>query len=129
MAQSFVQAGQMEKAEKAFREGLAEHSEDPMLLLGLGDVLIQQGKIKEGSAAYQRIIELNRDAVSVYLNRMGHTLARAHYHREAAGAFKKAITHDPQNPFYYIALSESYKSLGDLERAAEALRQAQRINK
>jgi tetratricopeptide (TPR) repeat protein len=128
MTQSLVQAGQMEKAEKVFREGLTEHSDDPMLLLGLGDVLIQQGKLKEGSAAYQRTIELNCDAAGVYLNRLGNTLARAHYHREAVGAFKKAIAHDPQNPFYYMALSESCQSLGDLEMAAEALRQAQRIN-
>jgi len=127
-AQAFLQAGQMEKAEMAFREGLAEYKDDPMLLLRLGDVLIQQGKIQEGSEAYQRTIEMNRDAAGVYLNRLGHTLARAHYHREAVGAFKKAIAHDPQNPFYYMALSESCRSLGDLEMAAEALRQAQRIN-
>ncbi|PKN60628.1 MAG: hypothetical protein CVU53_02125 [Deltaproteobacteria bacterium HGW-Deltaproteobacteria-11] len=127
MAHVYLDAGRLEKAEAAFRQGLAEHSGDPMLLLGLGDVLIQQGKLKEGSAAYQRIIELNRDAAGVYLNRLGHTLARAHCHREAVSAFKRAIAHDPQNPFYYIALSESCRSLGDMEMAAEALGQAQRI--
>jgi tetratricopeptide (TPR) repeat protein len=99
-----------------------------MLLLGLGDVLIQQGKLKEGSAVYGRILEKDCNAAGVYLNRLGHTLARAHYHLEAVEVFKKAIALDAHNPFYYIALSESYKSLGDLERAAEALRQAQRIN-
>ncbi|MFH1080542.1 MAG: tetratricopeptide repeat protein [Pseudomonadota bacterium] len=128
MAQSFLQANQMEKAEKAFRNGLSEHNDAPMLLLGLGDVLIQQGKLKEGSAVYQRAVELSRDAAGVYLNRLGHTLARAHYYLEAIGAFKKAIAHDPQNPFYYMALSESYQSLGNLEMAAETLHQAQRIH-
>jgi tetratricopeptide (TPR) repeat protein len=124
MAQSFVQTGQMEKAEAAFREGLTEHSDDPVLLLGLGDVLIQQGKLKEGVAAYQRTIELNRDVAGMYSNRLGHTLARAHHHREAVAAFKQAIASDPKNPFYYTALSESYQSLGNAEAAAEALRQA-----
>ncbi len=124
MAQCFIQAGQMEKAERAFREGLAEHSDDPMLLLGLGDVLIQQGKLQEGLAAYQRTIDLNSDAAGVYSNRLGHTLSRAHYHREAVAAFKKAIAYDPKNPFYYNALSESYQSLGDPEAAAKVLRQA-----
>jgi tetratricopeptide (TPR) repeat protein len=124
MAQSFIQAGQMEKAERAFLEGLAEHSDDPMLLLGLGDVLIQQGKLKEGLAAYQRTIDLNRDAVGMYSNRLGHTLARAHHHREAVAAFKQAIAYDPTNPFYCLALSESYRSLGNEEATAEALRQA-----
>jgi tetratricopeptide (TPR) repeat protein len=127
-AQAFLQAGQMEKAEIAFREGLAEYKDDPMLLMGLGDVLIQQGKLSEGSAVYERIMELDHNAAGVYLNRLGHTLARAHYHHEAVGVFKRAIALDAQNPFYHIALSESYQSLGNPEAATEALRQAQRIN-
>jgi tetratricopeptide (TPR) repeat protein len=129
MAHVYQDTGQLEKAEDALRQCLAEHSGDPMLLMGLADVLIKLGKIEEGSAVYERIMEADRNAAGVYLNRLGHTLARDHYHREAVGAFKKAIAHDPQNPFYYMALSESYQSLGDLEMAAEALRQAQRINK
>ena len=129
MAHVYLHAGQMEKAEEAFRQGLAEHKGDPMLLMGLGDVLIQQGKLSEGAAVYERIMELDHNAASVYLNRLGHTLARAHYHHEAVGVFKKAIALDAQNPFYHIALSESYQSLGNPEAAAEALRQAQRINK
>lgn len=127
MAHSFIQAGQMQKAEKAFREGLTERSDDPILLLGLGDVLIQQGKLKAGTAAYQRTIKLNRNAAGVYLNRLGHTLARTHHHREAVRAFKQAVMHDPHNPFCYMALSESYQSLGAPEMAVEALHQAQRI--
>jgi tetratricopeptide (TPR) repeat protein len=129
MAHVYLDAGQMEKAEEAFRQGLAEHKGETLLLMGLGDVLIQQGKLSEGSAVYERIAEQDHNAAGVYLNRLGHTLARAHYHHEAVGVFKKAIALDAQNPFYHIALSESYQSLGNTEAAAEALRQAQRINK
>ena len=129
MAHVYLHAGQMEKAEEAFRQGLTEREGDPMLLMGLGDVLIQQGKLSEGSAVYERIMELDPNAAGVYLNRLGHTLARARYHLEAVGVFKRAIALDAQNPFYHIALSESYQSLGNAEAAAEALRQAQRINK
>jgi tetratricopeptide (TPR) repeat protein len=124
MAHVYQDSGQLEKAEDAFRNGLAEHSGDTMLLMGLGDVLIQRGKLEEGSAVYEKIMELNQNAAGVYLNRLGHTLARAHYHLEAVGVFKKAIALDAQNPFYYMALSESYQSLGNAEAAAEALRQA-----
>jgi len=53
MAYVFLQADQPEKAEQAFRQGLAERSNDPMLQSGLGDVLIQQGKWDEGSAVYE----------------------------------------------------------------------------
>ena len=127
MAHAYIQAGQMGRAEKAFRQGLAERNDDPMLHLGLGDILIQRGKLEEGSAAYEKTIALNRNAAGVYLNRLGHTLARANYHLEAVGAFKKAIAVDARNPFYYLALSESYQSLGYTEKAAEALRQAEQI--
>ncbi len=127
MAHACIQAGQLGKAEKAFRQGLAEGNDDPMLHLGLGDVLIQQGKLEAGSAAYEKAMSLNCNAAGVYLNRLGHTLARADYHLEAVGAFKKAITLDAQNPFYYLALSESYRSLGHEEKAVEALRQAEQI--
>jgi tetratricopeptide (TPR) repeat protein len=127
MAHVYLDAGQMEKAEEAFRQGLAEHKGETLLLMGLGDVLIQQGKLSEGSAVYEGIAERDQKAAGVYLNRLGHTLARAHYHAEAVGVFKKAIALDAQNPFYYIALSESYQSLGNTEAAAEALQQAEKI--
>jgi tetratricopeptide (TPR) repeat protein len=124
MVHVYQDTGQLEKAEEALRQGLAEHSGDPMLLMELADVLIKQGKIEEGSAVYGSIMEVDRNAAGVYLNRLGHTLARAHYHQEAVAVFKKAIALDARNPFYSIALSESYQSLGNAEAAAEALRQA-----
>jgi len=129
MAHVYQDAGRLEEAEEALRQGLDEHSGDPMLLMGLGDVLIRQGKLEEGSAVYERLLELDRKSAGVYLNRLGHTLARAHCHREAVSAFKRAIAHDPKNPFYYMALCESYHSLGDTEAAAEALRLDKRIKK
>ena len=129
MAQSFLEAGQAEKAETALRDGLAEHNDDPILLLGLGDVLIRQGKISEGSEAYEKVIALDPDASGVYLNRLGHTLARARRHREAVAAFRSALAHDPQNPFYGLALSESCRALGDPEPASEALRPSQQVKR
>jgi pentatricopeptide repeat protein len=122
MAHAFQDAGQLEKSEEALRRGLAESRGDLALLMGLGDILIRQGKLEEGSAVYERIIALESNAAGVYLNRLGRTLARAQYHREAIDVLKKAIALDAQNPFHYIALSESYRSLGDLEAAADALR-------
>jgi len=127
MAHACLRAGQPERAEKAFRQGLAERNDDPMLQSGLGDVLIQQGKPDEGSAVYERIIASDRASAEGYLNRLGHSLARFHYHREAVGAFKRAIALDARNPFYYLALAESYRLLGQTEAAANALRQAERI--
>lgn len=124
MAHVYQDAGQLEKAEEVLRQALAGHSDDPMLLMGLGDILIRRGKPEEGSAVYERVMTLESNAAGVYLNRLGRTLARAHYHLEAVAVFKKAIALDAQNPFYYVALSESYQSLGNVEAAAEALRKA-----
>lgn len=90
MAHVYHDAGHPEKAEEAFRQGLAVNEDNPVLLMGLGDVLIQQGKLAEGSAVYEGIMALDRNAAGVYLNRLGHTLARARYHREAIAVFEKA---------------------------------------
>jgi pentatricopeptide repeat protein len=126
MAHVYHDAGQLEKAEESFRQGLSEQDGDLALLMSLGDVLIQQGKLEEGSSVYERIIALDSNDAGVYLNRLGRTLARAHYYPEAVDVFKKAVALDPQNPFHYLSLSESCKSLDNAEAAAEALRHAER---
>jgi tetratricopeptide (TPR) repeat protein len=129
MAQAYLQAGRPEKAETAYRQGLDENGNDPMLLMGLGDVLLQQGKLEEGSAIYERAVALGGRRAGAYLHRLGNMLARAQYHAEAVESYKKAIALDPQTPFYYLALAESYRSLGDPDSAADVLWQLQQISR
>jgi tetratricopeptide (TPR) repeat protein len=127
MANAYLQAGQMERAEKAYRSGLTLENNDPLLQLSLGDLLIRQGRQVEGESAYDKAIEMNSASAGAYLNRLGNTLARTGCHQDAVAAFKKAIALDGQNPFYYLYLSESYQALGRAEDAIAALRQAEAV--
>jgi tetratricopeptide (TPR) repeat protein len=124
MAHVYEDAGLLQESEEALRQGLAEHGSDLALLMGLGDILIRQGKPEDGLAVYERIMELQPNTAGVYLNRLGRTLARSRYHREAIEVLNRAIALDAQNPFHYIALSDCYLSLGDEDAAADALRRA-----
>ena len=102
LAYAYLQAGQEARAERTFRQCLTENADEPFLYLSLGDVLIDQGKLTDGMATYEKAMALNEAATGVYLNRLGNTLARADHHLEAIETFKKAIALEPKNSFYYL---------------------------
>jgi tetratricopeptide (TPR) repeat protein len=127
LAHVYRQAGQQPRAERIYRRCLRDHDEKTLLHLNLGDVLIDQGKLKEGIASYEKAMAHNEADAGVYLNRLGNSLARTGRHREAVETFKKAISREPTNAFYYLYLAESYRALGQTDRAEETVLQAQSI--
>jgi len=129
LAHAYLQAGQVARAERTFRQCLTENADEPFLYLSLGDVLIDQGKLTDGMATYEKAMALNEAATGVYLNRLGNTLARADHHLEAIETFKKAIALEPKNSFYYLYLAESYRALGQADRAEETVEQAENIKR
>ena len=112
LANVYFNAGHVTRAEKVYRKCLEVQFDEPMYQCGLGDILIRQGKIDDALDAYEKAVQMNSVSGGAYYNRLGNTLARGNYHLQAIDAFKKAITVDPQNPFYYIHLAESYTALG-----------------
>ena len=129
LAYAYLQAGQEARAERTFRQCLTENADEPFLYLSLGDVLIDQGKLTDGMATYEKAMALNEAATGVYLNRLGNTLARADHHLEAIETFKKAIALEPKNSFYYLYLAKSYRALGQADRAEETVEQAESIKR
>ncbi len=112
LANVYTNAGHDRRAEMAFRKCLEFRFDDPMYRCGLGDVLVRLGKIEDAESEYEKAVDLNRVSSGAYYNRFGNTLARENYHLQAIEAFKKAIIADPENPFYYIHLAESYNESG-----------------
>jgi tetratricopeptide (TPR) repeat protein len=127
LAHAYLQAGQAARAERIYRQCLRERNDDPFLYLSLGDILIHRGELADGMAAYEKAAALNEGATGAYLNRLGNTLARANRHAEAVATFKKAIALEPTNTFYYLYLAESYRALGQTDRVAETVLQAESI--
>jgi len=127
LANVYFNSGQDERAERAFRKCLEFRLDEPLYHCSLGDILVRLGKIEDAESAYEAAVDLNRISSGAYYNRFGNTLARENYHLPAIEAFKKAITADPENPFYYIHLAESYTEIGLPDMAEKIYRQAESL--
>ncbi len=127
LAYVYRQEGQPARAERIYRRCLKDYDDGPLLHLSLGDVLIDQEKLAEGMASYDRAIARNQAEAGVYLNRLGNALARAGHHPEAVETFRRAISLEPGNAFYYLYLAESYRALGRHDQAEEAILLAESI--
>ena len=127
LAHVYRQEGQPARAERIYRECLKDHGDRPLLHLSLGDVLIDQGKLAEGMASYENAVARNEAEAGVYLNRLGNALARTGHHPKAVETFRRAISREPENAFYYLYLAESYRALGQTDRAEEMVLQAESI--
>ena len=127
LANAYFNAGHAEMAERTFRKCLEFQFDEPMYHCGLGDVLVKQGKIDDAEGAYEKAAQLDHVSSSVYYNRFGNTLARGNFHLQAIEIFKKAIAVDPENPFYYIHLAESYAAIGLPDMAEKTYRKAESL--
>ncbi|MEN6321749.1 MAG: tetratricopeptide repeat protein [Syntrophaceae bacterium] len=112
LAHVYVSAGHAIRAEKVYRKCLEFQFNEPLYHCGLGDILIKQGKVNDALDEYKKAVQMNSASGGAYYNRLGNALAREHYYLQAIEAFKKAITVDPHNPFYYVHLADSYTALG-----------------
>jgi tetratricopeptide (TPR) repeat protein len=78
----------------------------------LGDALVDLCRVSEAQVQYDVAVDGDKSSAGAYYNRLGNTLARAHYHSAAVEAFRKALTIEPGNPVYARHLALSYKHLG-----------------
>ena len=81
----------------------------------------------EGMTSYENAIQLDPAFCGSYYNRLGNVLTEESCHHEAIAAFSKAIAADPENPFYYLRLAESYKNEGLDDRAEEIYEKAKTV--
>lgn len=106
------QYGHCGKAEEALRKSIEINRNHPATHCTLGDILIKQDKVAEGMASYENAVRLDPTSQGSYYNRLGNVLTDNSHHRDARAAYRKAIAADPENPFYYLRLAESYKNEG-----------------
>ena len=127
LGEVYLKAGQYERSEKAFRKCLKYSPDNPFYHCNLGDILVKQGKLENANAAYENAVRIDPESTGTFCNRFGNSLATEHYHFKAINIFRKAISADPQNPFYYLRLAESCVAEGLIEMAEEALQQAKTL--
>ncbi len=119
--------GHYGKAEEALRKSIEIKGKHPATHCSLGDILIKQGKVDEGMASYENAVGFDAESEGSYHNRLGNILTEESFHHEAIAAFSKAIAAEPENPFYYLRLAESYKNEGLGDKADEIYKKAKTI--
>ena len=121
---AFFQAEQYERAEIYLKRSLECLSDQPLIHCALGDVFIKQEKLDDANLSYETATDLDPTSRGAYYNRLGNMLANERNHMMAINAFEKAVSADPQNPFYYIGLVKSCEVEGFHDKARETYNNA-----
>jgi tetratricopeptide (TPR) repeat protein len=96
-------------------------SQDVQALVRLGDYLQERGELSTAIALYQRAATNSDNAGE--LIKLGRALAKVGANERAAGAFRRALSQEPDHPDALLGLGTTYLSLGQVERSIQYLEQ------
>ncbi len=99
----------------------AAASQDIASLVRLADGLRERGELTTAIALYQRAAASSDEAEVLVL--LGRALAEATAYERASGAFRRALSRDPDNPDALLGLGMSYLSLGQVNKSIQYLEQ------
>ena len=92
----------------------------------LASVLIQQGQVAEGIAAYREALRLDPNYFDAHIN-LGAVLAQQRQFGEAVSHFQRATSIRPASLVAHNYLSLAYADLGRLSEAIEAAQRAEQL--
>jgi Flp pilus assembly protein TadD len=95
--------------------------QDVDALLRLGDGLRQRGELQMAVAMYQRAASQSQEPEA--LIRLGRTLSDLGVDDQAAGAFRRALAYDPNNPDALLGVGTSYLATGEVDKSIQYLEQ------
>jgi tetratricopeptide (TPR) repeat protein len=120
------QAGQLQQAEAAYRQILAQHPNHADALHLLGVIAHQVGQHPAAVDLISRAIAFSPNTASFH-NNLGEALRALHRFQDAANAYQRAIQLDPHQADAYSNLSLVLRAHGQFEQAAAAARRAVEI--
>lgn len=103
---------QFQSAEQIYRQILQTAPNVIEALNGLGDVLIDQGKLEEAETYCRQAVTLNPDFVDGYKN-LGDTLKLQGYFEQAKICYQRALTLEPHNDALKIKLATILPVIAD----------------
>ena len=120
------QAGQLENAERAYREILDEEPDQPEALHLLGVIAHQHGRNEEAVGLLTQATAA-KPGFSQALNHLGSALNALGRYQEAWAAYHQALATDPDFSDAHFNLGVSLQAAGELEAAIASYEQALNI--
>lgn len=121
-ARVYTALNRVDAARQAYQKALALDPEYPAAHLRLGDLVFQQGNLREALRLYRE--EEKIEPTSPLYVRMGETYARLGTADSARIAYEKAVSLDSTNANAHMMYGQFLEETGDLEAALEHSRQA-----
>ena len=114
-----AEAGQHEKAIKAYKKALEVDGENAETLSNLGAAYHAKGNLDKAKASLTRACELAPDNITA-LNHLGNILSAAGEHEKAIGVLLKAQSLDHGHIITYKNLGDAFENFGKYEEAIAA---------
>jgi Tfp pilus assembly protein PilF/peroxiredoxin len=111
------------RAEELFRGAVESEADNVSALSGLGEALLDQGKVEEAAGQFARAIEIDPAYTPAVAN-MALVLARQGKEEDSRERFKEALELNPLDPGTYFLRGESLEGTGNLGGAAADYRRA-----
>ena len=119
----YVQQGQLDKAEKAYRKAIDLEPVYMLSYVNLADLYRQQGNDQAGEAVLRHALEINPHAAEVHQS-LGFLLTRTQRQREALDHFKKAMEVRDDNPYMSYIYGLALNDAGNAEEAFRIFKKA-----
>lgn len=121
LADAFWHKGDLEQARLHFLAELRQNPGSTKILLSLGDLLVEMGRIEEAGEKFRRCIELAPSEAAGY-SRYGRWLSRCHKDADAQMNFHHALRLDPTLAGVHLELGRLAVRRGDRAEAQRHLR-------
>ncbi len=126
LGQSLLNSGDPARALEIFRGMLARDPDNAMTLAEAGRALSALGRHEEGLAHFDRALLEEPWQPTLHINK-GRVLATLGRFDEAARMGERVVALDPDNPKAWEFYEKAHEAAGQLDRAAEGRRFAQRL--
>jgi tetratricopeptide (TPR) repeat protein len=118
--------GRTRAAVSEYQRALADTGDSVPVMHRLAGALIELGRDSEALAILNRVLALNPDHPTPYVQ-LGRVYLKQKEFIKARTAFTESLQINPFNPEVHIGLADAYAKLGDPRRSEQEKRIAQRI--
>jgi len=120
MAEVLYQRGEFATAIAHMEAAARLSGENPDLLVRLGEMHLQAGRLEEAQANASQALQGNRQCAAAWALR-GQVLRQRQQHSEALQSYHRALICQPNNPAVQLEIAELYRELQRPQRALATL--------